>query len=219
MLTQARYESESAVARASGAAATTDEAAMAYGQLADAYATAARHARFHLEWSRRAGSERQAARLGPIRLGGGRGPVNPVLQAQGLAQAERSAQIAINHRQMAEDYAATAEALRPPPAPPGAPDQSLPPVCNTAPYVSGDGVVGATLNCTMGTWTGTPTNYAYQWWGDTTIDLGSTSASYVIVAADSGHSITCVVTASNSLGSAVSPPSNAVVVAGGGNDC
>ena len=31
------------------------------------------------------------------------------------------------------------------------------------PLVTGDGTVGATLNCTMGNWDGEPTGYAYSW--------------------------------------------------------
>jgi hypothetical protein len=230
MLSRARYESEAAMAETGRAAARSDEEAVAYAQMVDHYSTAARHARFHGEWMQRSASERAAARQGPVLFGGRRGPINPVLQAQGLAQADQSAQIAVNHRQAAEDHAAAAEAVRPPPAPPGAPDQSLPPgapgapdqslplVCNDTPYVSGTGVVGETLSCTMGNWTGSPTSYAYQWLSDGTTPLG-TGASYVVVAADAGHSITCTVTASNSLGTATSPPSNAVDVAGGGDDC
>jgi len=80
------------------------------------------------------------------------------------------------------------------------------------PYLSGEGVVGGTLNCTMGNWTGEPTGYAYQWQRDGA-DVTGTGNSYVIVAADGGHSIACVVTANNEIGSTQAPPSNAVAVA------
>jgi hypothetical protein len=222
MLTEARYQAEAQAAETRRASAKSDDEARVFGEIAGAYATAGRHVRFHGEWSRRAASERQAARLGPLRVGGGYGPINPVQQAQGLAQAEQSAQIAANHKGMAEAYQEAAEELLPtlpaPPSPdqglpqePGTPDQSLPPVCNDTPYVDGAGTVGSTLTCTMGNWTGSPSSYAYQWKSDGTTDIG-TGASYVVVGEDVGHSLTCVVTASNYLGSATAPPSNAVFV-------
>jgi hypothetical protein len=80
------------------------------------------------------------------------------------------------------------------------------------PYVSGLGEVGQLLNCTMGNWTGEPTSYAYQWKSDGTRDLGTENV-YAVQESDVGHSITCVVTASNALGSTTAPPSNAVTVA------
>ena len=84
------------------------------------------------------------------------------------------------------------------------------PVCHTRPYVSGTGTVGQVLNCTMGTWGGTPTSYAYQWYRDATAISGATTANYTLVAADQGHMISCRVTATNPHGSTRSPPSNAV---------
>jgi hypothetical protein len=81
------------------------------------------------------------------------------------------------------------------------------------PYVSGTGTVGETLSCTMGNWDGEPTSYAYQWKRDGTLNLG-TDSSYQIVAGDAGHSLTCVVTATNARGSTAAPPSNAITVAG-----
>jgi hypothetical protein len=89
---------------------------------------------------------------------------------------------------------------------------TAPPSNVDVPYVSGNGTMGATLNCTMGNWNGTPTSYAYQWKSNGTANLG-TGDSYVVAAGDAGHSITCVVTASNAAGSTAAPPSNAVVVA------
>jgi hypothetical protein len=85
------------------------------------------------------------------------------------------------------------------------------PTCKTAPYVDGTGTVGMVLTCTMGTWTGEPTSYAYKWLRDNTPVI-SIDSKYTIVAADSGHGITCVVTATNIGGSTDSPPSNKVDV-------
>jgi hypothetical protein len=101
----------------------------------------------------------------------------------------------------------------PPPLLPVTPPK-LAPVCKTVPYVGGIGTVGSTLTCTMGTWSGEPTAYAYQWQSDGNAIATATSASYVIAAGDSGHSLACVVTATNNLGSTTAAPSNAVVVNG-----
>jgi hypothetical protein len=66
----------------------------------------------------------------------------------------------------------------------------------------------------MGNWNGEPTSYAYQWKRDGSADIG-TGDTYAVVAEDGGHSITCVVTATNAQGSTAAPPSNAVHVNGG----
>jgi hypothetical protein len=73
-----------------------------------------------------------------------------------------------------------------------------------APVISGTAVVGQTLSSTTGTWTGTPTpTYSYQWKRGAT-NIGTNSSTYTLVAADAGNTsnITCVVTATNSAGSA-----------------
>jgi hypothetical protein len=101
------------------------------------------------------------------------------------------------------------------PAAPEAPP-TAPPVNRDVPHVSGTGTVGSTLNCTMGNWdnmSAEPHSYAYQWQRDA-VDIGATAADYVIVAGDAGHSLTCVVTATNAMGSTAAPPSNAVAVNG-----
>lgn len=96
----------------------------------------------------------------------------------------------------------------------GIPDEVPPteaPGVVDVPHVMGNGVVGDTLSCTMGNWTGEPTGYAYQWQRDGA-DIAETDDSYAIVAADAGHSLACVVTASNAIGSTTAPASNAVAV-------
>jgi hypothetical protein len=79
------------------------------------------------------------------------------------------------------------------------------------PFVSGTGDVGSSLNCTMGNWTGEPTGYVGKWMSDGTVEVG-TGADYVVADTDVGHSLTCVVTATNVLGEGTAPPSNAIVV-------
>jgi hypothetical protein len=73
-----------------------------------------------------------------------------------------------------------------------------------APVISGTAVVGQVLTSTTGTWTGIPTpTYSYQWKRGAT-NIGTNSSTYTLVAADAGNTsiITCVVTATNSAGSA-----------------
>ena len=112
MRSQARYESDAAVAVRRRAAARTNEEAVLHDQTAAAYATAGRHVLLYSQWSQRADRERNAAHLGPLYIGGGRGPVDPVAEARGVARAERSAQIAENHRRAADGYDAAASALQ-----------------------------------------------------------------------------------------------------------
>jgi hypothetical protein len=85
---------------------------------------------------------------------------------------------------------------------------TLPPMVVTIPYASQE---GDTLACSMGTWRGEPTNYAYSWKRDGTTDVGS-GDSYTLVADDAGHSLACVVTATNANGATEAPPSNAIAV-------
>lgn len=101
--------------------------------------------------------------------------------------------------------------LPPPPAPPPAANGASAPVNRDVPYVSGTGTVGQILNCTMGNWDGTPSAYSYQWQANGTV-IAQNGANYTVQAVDQGRSINCVVTASNAMGSATAPPSNAVYV-------
>ena len=88
------------------------------------------------------------------------------------------------------------------------------PANTAAPVASGSLTVGSTLSCTQGTWTNSPTSYAYQWQRGGTNIAGATSASYVTVSADGGTSVGCLVTANNAAGSA-SQASNTLAIAGG----
>lgn len=99
------------------------------------------------------------------------------------------------------------------PAPPSGGPTEAPSVVDV-PHVSGTPAVGEALNCTMGNWNGEPSSYAYQWQNDGTDIAGSISDTYLIAAGDAGHSLACVVTATNAIGSTAAPPSNPVSVAG-----
>lgn len=86
------------------------------------------------------------------------------------------------------------------------------PVNTVAPVVSGTGVVGQTLTTTDGTWSGTlPITFTYQWQRNSSPISGATSQTYVLVSADAGTNVRCVVTATNINGSA-SAASNAIAV-------
>lgn len=90
----------------------------------------------------------------------------------------------------------------PPPPPP-------PPPSNTAaPVVSGTAEQGQTLSATTGTWSNTPTAFAYQWLqcdgsgSNCTAITGATANSYSPAVGDVGHTLRVTVTASNAGGSA-----------------
>ncbi|MEP9363517.1 hypothetical protein ABLE68_11175 [Nocardioides sp. CN2-186] len=92
---------------------------------------------------------------------------------------------------------------------------------NTAlPTLSGTAVVGTSLSCSQGTWTGSGNTYTYSWRRNgTTID-GATGASYAVVATDVGTAVACTVTATNSIGTSSATSASATPTAGaGGNPC
>jgi len=74
---------------------------------------------------------------------------------------------------------------------------------SVAPAISGSALVGDTVFCSPGTWTGTePINYAFQWKRNGSNIAGATSTNYTLVSADAGTTVICTVTATNSEGSA-----------------
>jgi hypothetical protein len=82
------------------------------------------------------------------------------------------------------------------------------PINTDVPYVFQEGDL---LTCTMGTWTGEPTSYAYQWALDGTA-AGDGSETLTVTVDDVGRTATCVVSATNDLGTTEAPPSNAHIV-------
>jgi hypothetical protein len=88
------------------------------------------------------------------------------------------------------------------------------PVNTVLPTVSGTPQVGQTLTATNGTWTNSPTSYAYQWNLSGSPISGATAATYVLIEADVGGPLTVSVVATNSGGSstpATSAPTAAVI--------
>ena len=88
-----------------------------------------------------------------------------------------------------------------------------PPTVIDAPFINQTGVgLGSTLNCTLGNWNGAPTARAYQWKRGLT-NVGTSSPNYTVTAPDVGQTFTCVMVATNGVGSSAPVVSNAVVVA------
>ena len=107
------------------------------------------------------------------------------------------------------------EASQSPPPPP-APTNTAPP------SISGSAVEGQTLSASNGSWTGSPTSYAYQWQdcnalGEGCLSVsGATASSYTLAASDVGGTVRVVVTASNSAGSALAPSAQTAMISKGG---
>ncbi len=120
----------------------------------------------------------------------------------------------------------------PSPSPPSPPPVPNPPQNTVAPTIGGTTKQGSTLTAATGTWTNSPTSYAYQWQDCTSGTCGNiggaTSSTYVLRSSDVGDAVDVVVTASNSGGSnaakskstqAIAPASDPVVVAVGDIAC
>jgi hypothetical protein len=81
-----------------------------------------------------------------------------------------------------------------------------PPFNTVAPSISGLPVEGQTLSVANGTWSGSPTGFTYKWQdcnalgGSCTDVPGASGSSYLLSAADVGHTVRVLVTASNTGG-------------------
>ena len=69
---------------------------------------------------------------------------------------------------------------------------------------------GTNLSCSTGSWTGSPTAYAYQWLRGGVAIAGAITSGYQIQNIDTSQAISCQVTATNSTGST---PANSNVIA------
>jgi hypothetical protein len=109
--------------------------------------------------------------------------------------------------------AAVSAATTPPPPPPPSPPTNM-----SSPAISGTTTVGQSLSSSTGTWSGSPTSYAYKWQdcdssGSSCATIsGATGSSYVLQPGDVGKTLRAVVTATNAGGSssATSTQSNVV---------
>lgn len=75
------------------------------------------------------------------------------------------------------------------------------PVFLTAPQLSGIPNVSATLSCSGGTWSNSPTSIAYLWEKNGVAIPGQNSSTYTVAQADEGASLACHVTVKNVAGS------------------
>ena len=97
------------------------------------------------------------------------------------------------------------------------------PVNTAPPTISGTATVGQTLTASEGTWSNSPTSYAYQWLrcntsgGSCANVSNGTLKTYTLVGADAGHTIRVAVTAKNADGSATARSAPTAVVAAAGN--
>jgi hypothetical protein len=93
------------------------------------------------------------------------------------------------------------------------------PVDTAPPTISGTPIVGQTLTASNGTWSNSPTSYAYQWQrcnggGNNCASVANgTQQTYTLVGADAGHTMRVRVTATNADGSASAQSAQTAVVA------
>ena len=69
------------------------------------------------------------------------------------------------------------------------------PANTSLPVISGSAIVGNTLTVSNGSWTNSPSSFAYQWKRNGTNIAGATNNTYAVVSADVSTTITCTVTA------------------------
>jgi hypothetical protein len=99
------------------------------------------------------------------------------------------------------------------------PATAAPPVNTAPPTVSGTAQVGQTLTAGNGTWSNTPTSFAYQWvrcnaGGNSCVNVSNgTQRTYTLVGADSANTMRVRVTATNADGSATAESAQTAVVA------
>jgi hypothetical protein len=109
--------------------------------------------------------------------------------------------------------AAAVVASTPPPA-----TTSAAPANTAPPTISGLDVSGQTLTAANGSWSGSPTSYAYEWrrcdslGSNCTAVLSATAATYALSSSDVGATLRVNVQASNSTGSATATSAATVVV-------
>jgi hypothetical protein len=99
------------------------------------------------------------------------------------------------------------------------PATAAPPVNTAPPTVSGTAQVGQTLTAGNGTWSNTPTSFAYQWvrcnaGGNSCVNVANgTQRTYTLVGADSANTMRVRVTATNADGSATAESAQTAAIA------
>lgn len=80
-----------------------------------------------------------------------------------------------------------------------------PPVSTVPPALTGDPHKGSVLTCSTGEWTESPTTFAWRWLRDDVVIPDEIGQTYPVTGEDVGTSLSCIVTATNELGSAEAP--------------
>jgi FG-GAP repeat len=80
------------------------------------------------------------------------------------------------------------------------------------PVISGTAKAGKSLSCSTGSWTQTPTSFAYGWGLSGTPIQGASKSTYTVAKIDEGLTLTCNVTASNAIGKSSPATSKGVKV-------
>ena len=99
------------------------------------------------------------------------------------------------------------------------PATAAPPVNTAPPTISGTAQVGQTLTAGNGTWSNTPTSFAYQWvrcnaGGNSCVNVANgTQRTYTLVGADSANTMRVRVTATNADGSASAESAQTAAIA------
>jgi hypothetical protein len=92
------------------------------------------------------------------------------------------------------------------------PSGSGTPVVLDVPTITGSTTVGGELTCSDGAWSGTPSTFTRTWLRDGAAIDGATGATYVVAAEDVGTELSCVVTATNAIGTGAPAASLPVAV-------
>jgi hypothetical protein len=85
------------------------------------------------------------------------------------------------------------------------------PVNTAIPVISGNTTVGSSILCTNGVWTNSPTSYSPQWLRNGSPISGAVSTAYTLTPSDSGTTISCRITATNSVGFATATSSGVTI--------
>jgi len=86
------------------------------------------------------------------------------------------------------------------------------PTNTVPPAITGTPAVGQLLSCSTGTWTQSPTSFAYEWQSEA-VPIGVTTPTWTVTVGESGSMIRCMVTATNAIGSSGQVASNPVTIA------
>jgi hypothetical protein len=135
----------------------------------------------------------------------------------GSGDVGKTLRVAVTATNAAGSASATSNATAVVAPAPGPPPPANPPANTALPTISGTAQQGASLSSSTGSWTNSPTGYAYQWrrcdsGGANCASIGgATAATYTLGVDDVGRTLRVHVTASNAAGSA-SATSNATAV-------